>query len=71
MCIRLSTATTNSRHAMRRVVTVASLCLGLFATQQAFGQGATGLAPDGSGQQNVTSCLLLIWLTQQTPIGCD
>jgi len=59
MCIQLSTTTTNSRHAMRRVVTVASLCLGLFATEQAFGQGGTGLAPDGAGQQNATSCLIL------------
>ena len=59
MCIQLSTTTTNSRHAMRRVVTVASLCLGLFATEQAFGQGGTGLAPDGAGHQNATSCLIL------------
>ena len=59
MCIQLSTTTTNSRHAMRRVVTVASLCLGLFATEQAFGQGGTGLAPNGAGQQNTTSCLIL------------
>lgn len=59
MCIQLSTTAKNLRHAMRRLVTVTTLCLGLFATEQALGQGGTALAPSGAGHQSATSCLIL------------
>jgi hypothetical protein len=38
---------------------MASLCLGLFASEQAFGQGVTALPQGGAGHQGAASCLIL------------
>ena len=59
MYIQRSTTGENLWHAMRGVVTVAALCLGLFASVRAFAQGGTALLPGGAGHPNAASCLIL------------
>ena len=59
MSIPVSITPETVRHAMRCLVTVAALCLGLFASEQAFGQGVTALPQGGAGHQSAASCLIL------------
>ena len=49
MSIRLSTTPHNMHHAMRFLVTIATLSMGLFVSEQAFGQGPVTVLPSQSG----------------------
>ena len=59
MSIQLSTNPQSMRRAMRHVVTIAILSVGLFSAERAFGQGVTVLPQDGAGQPGPTTCLIL------------
>ena len=48
------------RRAMRHLVAIATLCLGLFAAEQALGQGAVSvLSEGGPGKTGPATCLIL------------
>ena len=59
MSIQLSTTAQSISRAMRHLVTITTLYLGVFASEQAFGQGVTVLPQEGSGQPRPTTCLIL------------
>ena len=60
MSIQLSTTPHNMRRAMRFLVTIATLSMGLFASELAFGQGAVTVLPQsGAGHAGPATCLIL------------
>jgi len=60
MSIRLSTTPHNMRRAMRFLVTIATLSMGLFVSEQAFGQGPVTVLPQsGAGHVGPATCLIL------------
>lgn len=60
MSIQLSTTPHNMRRVMRFLVAIATICLGLFTSEQAFGQGAvTVLSQSRAGHQSPATCLIL------------
>jgi hypothetical protein len=56
---RLSTTFQSMRHTMRHLVTIATLCLGLFSAEQAFGQGLTVQSQGDAARSGPTTCLIL------------
>ena len=60
MSIQLSTTPHNMRRAMRFLFTIAILSMGLFASQQAFGQGPVTVLPQsGAGHAGPATCVIL------------
>ena len=59
MSIHLSTNPHSMRRAMRHLVAIATLCLGLFAAEQALGQGVAMLSEGGPGKTGPATCLIL------------
>jgi hypothetical protein len=47
------------RRVMRHLVITATVCLGLFSAEQAFGQGVTALPQGGAGHPAPATCLIL------------
>jgi PEGA domain len=59
MSIQLSSTTQRTRRALRHLVTLAILGLGLFSAEQAFGQGVAVLPQGSAGRPVPTTCLIL------------
>ncbi len=59
MSIQLSTTPHNMHRAMCFLVTIATLCVSLFASEQAFSQSASALPQGGAGHQSPATCLIL------------
>jgi len=59
MSRQLSTTRPSIYRAVQRFLTFATLCLGLFSAELAFGQGLTVLPQDGAERPGRASCLIL------------
>jgi hypothetical protein len=59
MSIQLSTTPRSMCRDVRHLVTIATLCLGLFSAEQAFGQGLTVVPQGGNGHPGPATCLIL------------
>jgi len=59
MSIQLSTTSQSVHRAMRHLITITTLSLGLFSAEQAFGQASTVQSQAGAGHPGGATCLIL------------